>query len=83
MHRGQLKQEQSPRMCFFFVLDLQIGVVCGHCAAGGAYNPVMTEEVVMINKIGTLFLAGPPLVKAATGEEVTSEELGGARLHSE
>ncbi|XP_026788742.2 methylcrotonoyl-CoA carboxylase beta chain, mitochondrial isoform X3 [Pangasianodon hypophthalmus] len=61
----------------------QVGVVCGHCAAGGAYNPVMTEELVMVNRIGTLFLAGPPLVKAATGEEVTPEELGGARLHSE
>ncbi|NXC31584.1 MCCB carboxylase, partial [Campylorhamphus procurvoides] len=61
----------------------QVAVVCGSCVAGGAYVPTMAEEAVIIDRIGTLFLAGPPLVKAATGEDVTPEELGGARLHSQ
>lgn len=61
----------------------QISVVCGSCTAGGAYIPTMAEETVMVHRIGTIFLGGPPLVKAATGEEVTPEDLGGARLHSE
>ncbi|MGH0165458.1 UNVERIFIED_CONTAM: hypothetical protein FKN15_049051 [Acipenser sinensis] len=61
----------------------QVAVVCGSCTAGGAYIPTMAEETVMVERIGTIFLGGPPLVKAATGEEVTSEELGGARLHAE
>ncbi|XP_059709541.1 biotin-dependent 3-methylcrotonyl-coenzyme A carboxylase beta1 subunit-like [Haemorhous mexicanus] len=61
----------------------QVAVVCGSCVAGGAYVPTMAEESVIIDKIGTLFLAGPPLVKAATGEDVSPEELGGARLHSQ
>uniref|UniRef100_A0A8C9MX62 methylcrotonoyl-CoA carboxylase n=1 Tax=Serinus canaria TaxID=9135 RepID=A0A8C9MX62_SERCA len=61
----------------------QVAVVCGSCVAGGAYIPTMAEESVIIDKIGTLFLAGPPLVKAATGEDVSPEELGGARLHSQ
>ncbi|XP_062854485.1 methylcrotonoyl-coenzyme A carboxylase 2 [Trichomycterus rosablanca] len=61
----------------------QVAVVCGSCTAGGAYVPVMAEEAVIVHRIGTIFLAGPPLVKAATGEEVTPENLGGARLHSE
>ncbi|NWW46246.1 MCCB carboxylase, partial [Pedionomus torquatus] len=60
----------------------QVAVVCGSCVAGGAYVPTMAEEAVIIDKIGTLFLAGPPLVKAATGEDVSPEDLGGARLHS-
>ncbi|NXV47925.1 MCCB carboxylase, partial [Uria aalge] len=60
----------------------QVAVVCGSCVAGGAYLPTMAEEAVIIDKIGTLFLAGPPLVKAATGEDVSPEDLGGARLHS-
>ncbi|XP_061859576.1 methylcrotonoyl-CoA carboxylase beta chain, mitochondrial-like isoform X2 [Colius striatus] len=60
----------------------QVAVVCGSCVAGGAYIPTMAEEAVIIDKIGTLFLAGPPLVKAATGEYVTPEDLGGAQLHS-
>uniref|UniRef100_A0A672TUP8 methylcrotonoyl-CoA carboxylase n=1 Tax=Strigops habroptila TaxID=2489341 RepID=A0A672TUP8_STRHB len=60
----------------------QVAVVCGSCVAGGAYVPTMAEETVIIDKIGTLFLAGPPLVKAATGEYVSPEDLGGARLHS-
>ncbi|KAF6724310.1 putative methylcrotonoyl-CoA carboxylase beta chain, mitochondrial [Oryzias melastigma] len=61
----------------------QVAVVCGSCTAGGAYIPTMAEEAVMVHQIGTIFLGGPPLVKAATGEEVTPEELGGARLHAE
>ncbi|XP_068599753.1 methylcrotonoyl-coenzyme A carboxylase 2 [Brachionichthys hirsutus] len=61
----------------------QVSVVCGSCTAGGAYIPTMAEETVMVHWIGTIFLGGPPLVKAATGEEVTPEELGGARLHAE
>ncbi|XP_075280376.1 methylcrotonoyl-CoA carboxylase beta chain, mitochondrial isoform X2 [Opisthocomus hoazin] len=61
----------------------QVAVVCGSCVAGGAYVPTMAEEAVIIDKIGTLFLGGPPLVKAATGEYVSPEDLGGARLHSE
>ncbi|XP_038571077.1 methylcrotonoyl-coenzyme A carboxylase 2 [Micropterus salmoides] len=61
----------------------QVSVVCGSCTAGGAYIPTMAEEAVMVNRIGTIFLGGPPLVKAATGEEVTPEDLGGARLHAE
>ncbi|XP_034736584.1 methylcrotonoyl-coenzyme A carboxylase 2 isoform X2 [Etheostoma cragini] len=61
----------------------QLSVVCGSCTAGGAYIPTMAEEAVMVHRIGTIFLGGPPLVKAATGEEVTAEDLGGARLHAE
>nr|XP_020442867.1 methylcrotonoyl-CoA carboxylase beta chain, mitochondrial-like isoform X2 [Monopterus albus] len=61
----------------------QVSVVCGSCTAGGAYVPTMAEETVIVHRIGTIFLAGPPLVKAATGEEVTPEDLGGARLHAE
>ncbi|XP_038268469.1 methylcrotonoyl-CoA carboxylase beta chain, mitochondrial-like isoform X3 [Dermochelys coriacea] len=60
----------------------QVAVVCGSCTAGGAYLPTMAEETVIIDKIGTMFLAGPPLVKAATGEDISSEDLGGARMHS-
>lgn len=59
----------------------QIALVCGNSTAGGAYAPTMAEEAIIVNKIGTIFLAGPPLVKAATGEIVTEEELGGADLH--
>uniref|UniRef100_A0A3Q1GIV5 methylcrotonoyl-CoA carboxylase n=1 Tax=Acanthochromis polyacanthus TaxID=80966 RepID=A0A3Q1GIV5_9TELE len=61
----------------------QVSVVCGSCTAGGAYVPTMAEEAVMVHRIGTIFLGGPPLVKAATGEEVTPEDLGGATLHAE
>uniref|UniRef100_A0A7M4FYM4 methylcrotonoyl-CoA carboxylase n=1 Tax=Crocodylus porosus TaxID=8502 RepID=A0A7M4FYM4_CROPO len=60
----------------------QVAVVCGSCTAGAAYCPTMTEETVIVDKIGTMFLGGPPLVKAATGEGITPEELGGARLHT-
>ncbi|KAL6458978.1 hypothetical protein MHYP_G00324500 [Metynnis hypsauchen] len=61
----------------------QLAVVCGTCVAGGAYVPVMAEEAVIVQRIGTISLAGPPLVKAATGEEVSPEDLGGAKLHTE
>ncbi|KAG7332508.1 hypothetical protein KOW79_004342 [Hemibagrus wyckioides] len=61
----------------------QVAVVCGSCTAGGAYIPTMAEEAIIVHRIGTIFLGGPPLVKAATGEEVTPEDLGGAKLHSE
>jgi len=60
----------------------QIAVVFGPCTAGGAYIPAMADESIIVEKNGTIFLGGPPLVKAATGEEVTAEELGGARVHS-
>jgi len=59
----------------------QISVVCGSCTAGGAYVPAMSEETVMVKGNGTVFLGGPPLVKAATGEVVSAEELGGADVH--
>ena len=59
----------------------QITAVMGLCTAGGAYVPAMSDEVVHVKKTGAIFLGGPPLVKAATGEEVTAEELGGADLH--
>ncbi|MEJ6019040.1 carboxyl transferase domain-containing protein [Corynebacterium sp. H113] len=60
----------------------QISAVLGSCTAGGAYVPAMSDEAVIVKEQGTIFLAGPPLVKAATGEDVTPEELGGGDLHS-
>lgn len=60
----------------------QIAVVLGSCTAGGAYVPAMADESVIVKGNGTIFLGGPPLVKAATGEEVTAEDLGGARVHT-
>jgi len=60
----------------------QIAVVMGSCTAGGAYVPAMSDESVIVKEQGTIFLGGPPLVKAATGEEVTAEELGGADVHA-
>jgi acetyl-CoA carboxylase carboxyltransferase component len=60
----------------------QIAAVLGSCTAGGAYIPAMADETVIVEGNGTIFLAGPPLVKAATGEEVTAEELGGADVHT-
>ncbi|MCK5072482.1 MAG: methylcrotonoyl-CoA carboxylase [Bacteriovoracaceae bacterium] len=60
----------------------QIAVVLGSCTAGGAYVPAMSDETVIVKGNGTIFLGGPPLVKAATGEVVTSENLGGARVHT-
>lgn len=59
----------------------QIAVVMGLCTAGGAYVPAMSDEAVIVRKQGTIFIGGPPLVKAATGEEVSAEDLGGADVH--
>lgn len=78
--RSKVKSEPAINVLF---LCLQVAVVCGSCTAGGAYVPTMAEEAVIVHRIGTIFLGGPPLVKAATGEEVTPEDLGGAKLHSE
>ncbi|MCW5937577.1 MAG: hypothetical protein KIT11_09765 [Fimbriimonadaceae bacterium] len=61
----------------------QIAAVMGSCTAGGAYVPAMCDETVIVRNQGTIFLGGPPLVKAATGEEVSAEDLGGARVHTE
>ena len=60
----------------------QIAVVMGSCTAGGAYVPAMSDESIIVNQQGTIFLAGPPLVKAATGEVVSAEDLGGADVHT-
>jgi acetyl-CoA carboxylase carboxyltransferase component len=60
----------------------QIAVVMGSCTAGGAYVPAMSDETIIVRNQGTIFIGGPPLVKAATGEEVTAEELGGAEVHT-
>src|ERR1700761_7951518 len=60
----------------------QIAAVVGSCTAGGAYVPAMSDETVIVKGNGTIFLAGPPLVKAATGEEVTAEDLGGGDVHT-
>lgn len=66
---------------YLYDICLQIAVVMGSCTAGGAYVPAMADESVIVRKQGTIFLAGPPLVKAATGEVVSAEDLGGADLH--
>src|SRR6476619_7328405 len=60
----------------------QIAAVLGSCTAGGAYVPAMSDEAVIVRNQGTIFLGGPPLVKAATGEEVTAEDLGGGDVHT-
>ena len=60
----------------------QVAIVLGSCTAGGAYVPAMSDETVIVKNQGTIFLGGPPLVKAATGEEVTAEELGGGDVHT-
>jgi len=60
----------------------QIAAVMGSCTAGGAYVPAMSDEAIIVRGTGTIFLGGPPLVKAATGEDVTAEELGGADVHT-
>jgi 3-methylcrotonyl-CoA carboxylase beta subunit len=60
----------------------QIAAVLGSCTAGGAYVPAMSDESIIVNNQGTIFLGGPPLVKAATGEEVTAEDLGGGDVHT-
>ncbi|MDZ7778113.1 MAG: carboxyl transferase domain-containing protein [Bacteroidales bacterium] len=60
----------------------QIAIVMGSCTAGGAYVPAMSDETIIVKEQGTIFIGGPPLVKAATGEDVTAEELGGADVHT-
>jgi 3-methylcrotonyl-CoA carboxylase beta subunit/propionyl-CoA carboxylase len=60
----------------------QVAVVMGSCTAGGAYVPAMSDETIIVKNTGTIFLGGPPLVKVATGEEVSAEELGGADVHT-
>lgn len=60
----------------------QIAIVMGSCTAGGAYIPAMCDETIIVRNQGTIFIGGPPLVKAATGEDVTAEELGGADVHT-
>jgi len=60
----------------------QISIVMGSCTAGGAYVPAMSDETIIVKNQGTIFIGGPPLVKAATGEEITAEELGGAFVHT-
>src|SRR5213082_2758003 len=60
----------------------QIAAVLGSCTAGGAYVPAMSDETVIVRGTGTIFIGGPPLVKAATGQDVTAEELGGADVHT-
>src|SRR6187455_1680550 len=60
----------------------QIAVVMGSCTAGGAYVPAMSDETIIVKGTGTIFIGGPPLVKAATGQDVTAEELGGADVHA-
>lgn len=59
----------------------QISVVLGSCTAGGAYVPAMSDENIIVKEHGTIFLGGPPLVKAATGEQITAQDLGGAEVH--
>lgn len=61
----------------------QISIVMGSCTAGGAYVPAMSDENIIVKENGTIFLGGPPLVKAATGEDVSAQDLGGAHVHSE
>ncbi|MDB5108393.1 MAG: propionyl-CoA carboxylase, partial [Candidatus Binatus sp.] len=60
----------------------QVAVVMGSCTAGGAYVPAMCDEAIIVRNQGTIFLAGPPLVRAATGEEVSAEDLGGGDVHT-
>jgi 3-methylcrotonyl-CoA carboxylase beta subunit len=60
----------------------QLSIVMGSCTAGGAYVPAMSDETIIVREQGTIFIGGPPLVRAATGEEVTAEELGGAYVHT-
>ncbi|XP_078531409.1 methylcrotonoyl-CoA carboxylase beta chain, mitochondrial [Lissotriton helveticus] len=77
-HFGRIFYNQA---CMSSKGIFQIAVVMGSCTAGGAYVPAMADESIIVKKQGTIFLGGPPLVKAATGEEVSAEELGGADLH--
>ena len=69
--------------CILSKLEVpQVAIVVGHCTAGGAYVPALCEHTIMVRGLGAIFLGGPPLVKAATGEEVTVEALGGADMHT-
>ncbi len=78
-HFGRIFYNQAKMSA----LDIpQISAVLGNCTAGGAYVPAMSDEVVIVKEQGTIFLGGPPLVKAATGEEVTAEDLGGGDVHT-
>lgn len=78
MHFGRIFYNQANMSALGIP---QIAVVMGSCTAGGAYVPAMADESIIVKKQGTIFLAGPPLVKAATGEVVSAEDLGGADLH--
>ncbi|MDP3719930.1 MAG: carboxyl transferase domain-containing protein [Acidobacteriota bacterium] len=71
-NQARMSAEQIP----------QVAVVMGSCTAGGAYVPAMSDQTIIVKNTGTIFLGGPPLVKAATGEEVTAEDLGGADVHT-
>jgi 3-methylcrotonyl-CoA carboxylase beta subunit len=78
-HFGRIFYNQAT----LSALDIpQIAVVMGSCTAGGAYVPAMSDETIIVRKQGTIFLGGPPLVKAATGEVVSAEDLGGADVHA-
>jgi 3-methylcrotonyl-CoA carboxylase beta subunit len=77
-HFGRIFYNQA---CMSAAGIYQVAAVMGSCTAGGAYVPAMSDEAIIVRNEGTIFLAGPPLVKAATGEEVTAEELGGADVH--
>ncbi|KAF3849451.1 hypothetical protein F7725_019170 [Dissostichus mawsoni] len=87
--RAQEIAQQNNLPCIYLVdsgganlpRQAEIAVVMGSCTAGGAYVPAMADESIIVRKQGTIFLGGPPLVKAATGEEVSAEDLGGADLH--
>src|SRR4029077_16049098 len=78
-HFGRIFYNQAPLSAAGIP---QVAVVMGSCTAGGAYVPAMCDESVIVKEQGTIFLGGPPLVKAAIGEIVTAEELGGADVHS-
>merc|ERR1712241_34764 len=77
-HFGRIFYNQAPMSANGIA---QVAVVMGSCTAGGAYVPAMADESIIVRRQGTIFLAGPPLVKAATGEEISAESLGGADLH--
>ena len=78
-HFGRIFQHQATMSSMGLS---QISAVLGSCTAGGAYVPAMSDEVIIVKGNGTIFLGGPPLVKAATGEEVDAEDLGGAEVHT-
>lgn len=79
LHFGRIFYNQAQMSALGIA---QIACVMGSCTAGGAYVPAMSDETVIVKDQGTIFLGGPPLVKAATGEDVTAEELGGGDLHA-